>query len=57
MADSMGQQIIMDNRPGAGGSIATEIGARAVPDGCNLLMTTNGHTIQPRLSKVNGDQG
>ncbi len=55
MADSMGQQIIMDNRPGAGGNIATEIVARAAPDGYNLLMTTNGHTIQPSLSKVTWD--
>src|SRR5262245_59308160 len=38
LGELWGQQVIIDNRPGAGGMIGTEIGARAVPDGYTLLM-------------------
>jgi tripartite-type tricarboxylate transporter receptor subunit TctC len=55
MGESMGQQILMENRAGAGGNIATEAVAKAAPDGYTLLITTNGHTIQPSLTKVSWD--
>lgn len=44
-----GQQVIADNRGGAGGSIAGAIVARATPDGYTLLMHSSGHTINPAL--------
>ncbi len=53
--DAWGQQVVADNRPGAGGTIATEIVARATPDGYTLLMSSMGHAITPALYKLNYD--
>jgi tripartite-type tricarboxylate transporter receptor subunit TctC len=44
-----GQQVIADNRAGAGGSIAAAIAAKATPDGYTLLMHSSGHTVNPSL--------
>ncbi|HMN81334.1 MAG TPA: tripartite tricarboxylate transporter substrate binding protein [Burkholderiaceae bacterium] len=46
-AEILGQPIIIDNRGGAGGSIATDLVAKAAPDGYTLLMPTNSHTANP----------
>ena len=40
LSDSMGQQVIVDNRPGGGGSIAAVIAAKASPDGYTLFAGT-----------------
>ena len=51
-----GQQVIVDNRPGAGTNIGTEIGARAPADGYTLFMPTVANAINPTLyPKLNYD--
>lgn len=47
----LGQPVIVDNRPGAGGAIASEFVARAAPDGHTLLMGGSSLTILPALAK------
>lgn len=49
MAEGLGQQIVIDNRPGAASSLGSEIAARVTPDGYTLLMGTPGLTINPSL--------
>ena len=51
MGEYLGQQIVIENRGGAGGSIGTEIASRAAPDGYTLIMVSAGHTINPAMAK------
>jgi tripartite-type tricarboxylate transporter receptor subunit TctC len=50
MADALGQQVVIDNRPGASSIIGTDIVAKAVPDGYTMLMVTTTHTVTPSLN-------
>lgn len=47
----LGQPVIMDNRPGAGTMLASELTAKSPPDGYTLLMVTNSHAINAAIHK------
>lgn len=50
LAQSIGQPVVVDNRPGAGGALATQLAARAAPDGYTLLVGNTGIlTVLPHL--------
>lgn len=52
MGQALGQTIVVENRPGAGGSIATEAFARTAPDGYAVLYGTTGtHAVQPVINR------
>ena len=53
LAEKWGHSVVVENRPGAGGSIGSDLAAKSAPDGYTLLMaTTSTHSIGPTLSKL-----
>ncbi|MDA7416234.1 tripartite tricarboxylate transporter substrate binding protein [Xenophilus arseniciresistens] len=55
LSEQLGQSVVVDNRPGAGGTLATAATARARPDGYTLLVTADSaHVIGPALYKSPG---
>jgi tripartite-type tricarboxylate transporter receptor subunit TctC len=57
MSQTLGQQLVVENRPGAGSSIGAEYVARAPKDGYTLFMCTVAQAINPAVSKLNFDFG
>jgi tripartite-type tricarboxylate transporter receptor subunit TctC len=49
LSERLGQQFVIDNRPGAGGNIGTEAVVRSPADGYTLLMVTTTHAINATL--------
>ncbi len=50
-SEALGQQVIIDNRGGAGSTIGTDLAAKSQPDGYVLLMVSAAHTINPAMAK------
>ncbi len=51
LTESLGQQFVIENRPGAGGNIGAEVAARAPADGYGLFMVSAPHTVASSLYK------
>ena len=51
LSDQIGQPVVVENRPGAGGTLAADAVAKSPPDGYTILQNTNGAAIAPALYK------
>jgi tripartite-type tricarboxylate transporter receptor subunit TctC len=51
MSKALGQQLIIENRAGAGSVVGTEVVAKSPPDGYTLLMVSAAHVINPAMAK------
>ncbi len=50
LSTTLGQPIVIDNKPGAGGNIGAELAARAAPDGYTLVLTAPSHAVNMSMS-------
>jgi tripartite-type tricarboxylate transporter receptor subunit TctC len=55
IAQPLGQQVVVENRTGAGGTIGIEAAAKSTPDGYTVLVTNDNIASAPHILKVNGD--
>jgi tripartite-type tricarboxylate transporter receptor subunit TctC len=52
LSETLGQSVIIENRAGAGGNLASDVLAKSAPDGYTVLQTVNGIAISPSLYKT-----
>src|SRR3954471_20487345 len=55
LTDSLGKQVIVENKPGAGGLLGVEQGVKAAPDGYTLILIASSYTVNPAIYKMNFD--
>src|SRR5438094_6432066 len=51
LSEQLGQPVVIDNRPGAGGVVGNEYAAKQPPDGYTLLLITGAYPVQPAMLK------
>ena len=55
LTETLGHSVIVDNRPGAGGTLGAEIGAKSPADGYTLTLVAGSYSVNPSLYKINFD--
>jgi tripartite-type tricarboxylate transporter receptor subunit TctC len=51
LGEALGQSVVVENKPGAGGSVASTLVARAEPDGYTLLINTSSYAVNPAMQR------
>ncbi len=55
LTDRLGQQVIVENKPGAGGNLGAEFAVKSAPDGYTLLLIAGSYTVNPSIYKLSFD--
>ena len=55
LTESLGSQVIVENKPGAGGVLGIEQGIKTAPDGYTLTLIASSYTVNPSIYKLNFD--
>jgi tripartite-type tricarboxylate transporter receptor subunit TctC len=55
LTDSLGKQVVVENKPGAGGVLGTEAGIKSPPDGYTLTLIASSYTVNPSVYKLKFD--